>query len=202
MLAIDLGFRNEIVEGDSLTIITKLKSNKEDFSEIGAITDDTRHLLRNLGSYRLSFIRRGGNKVAHELARERISLSRLTKSRLKKLQSALKLLQLRIVYVPTHRDRFVLGFSPKKLTFSACCFLVLSSVALALISRFSRCARRDGQRILVGLASLSFLFPFRFSSFLLLVFPLLFCFFGLPYFKGPLPFVSIMKLAGNIFKKE
>ncbi|KAK9045072.1 hypothetical protein V6N11_058962 [Hibiscus sabdariffa] len=65
---------NKGKEGDSLSIITKLKANKEDFSEIGANIDDACYFLRRLGTHRLSFIRRGGNKVAHELARERFSL--------------------------------------------------------------------------------------------------------------------------------
>ncbi|KAL4335266.1 hypothetical protein GQ457_07G037440 [Hibiscus cannabinus] len=73
--AIDLGFRKVIVEGDSLTVITKLKSTDRDFSEIGAITEDTRCFLRNLECSRLSFIRRRGNRVAHELARERFSIT-------------------------------------------------------------------------------------------------------------------------------
>ncbi|KAK8673927.1 hypothetical protein V6N13_112236 [Hibiscus sabdariffa] len=66
---------NVIVEGDSITVITKLKSKELDFSKIRAITEDTCRLLGNLASSRLSFIRRGGNRVAHELARERFSLT-------------------------------------------------------------------------------------------------------------------------------
>ncbi|KAK8489851.1 hypothetical protein V6N13_050317 [Hibiscus sabdariffa] len=53
----------------------KLKSKENDFSEIGAITEDTCSLLGNLENSRLSFVRRGGNRVAHELARERFSLT-------------------------------------------------------------------------------------------------------------------------------
>ncbi|GMJ00600.1 hypothetical protein like AT2G34320 [Hibiscus trionum] len=75
ILSIELGFRKVVIEGDSLTVINKLKSKEVDFSEIGAITEDSRKLLRNLESYWLSFTRRGGNKVAHELAREQLNIA-------------------------------------------------------------------------------------------------------------------------------
>ncbi|GMJ02408.1 hypothetical protein like AT4G29090 [Hibiscus trionum] len=74
-LAIDLRLRNLVIEGDSLTVIKKLRSKGPDSSNISVIMADAKQLLGCLDSYQISFIRRGGNRVAHELARERLSIA-------------------------------------------------------------------------------------------------------------------------------
>ncbi|KAK8713134.1 hypothetical protein V6N13_148359 [Hibiscus sabdariffa] len=68
-LAIDLGFRSEQIEGDSLTIIKKLQSASVDKSVISPIINDIRVLMDSFEEITFSFVNRAGNAAAHELAR-------------------------------------------------------------------------------------------------------------------------------------
>ncbi|GMI85884.1 hypothetical protein HRI_002257700 [Hibiscus trionum] len=64
----DLGFRRAIVEGDSLSVIRKLCSSAEDFSEISAIIHDIK--ARVSGFEKISFQHTfwPSNRVAHLIA--------------------------------------------------------------------------------------------------------------------------------------
>ncbi|KAK9030169.1 hypothetical protein V6N11_031600 [Hibiscus sabdariffa] len=74
-LALDLGFRYVILEGDSLSVIKKLKSEKEDFSEISALIWDAKQLSRAFSLCQFRFTPRDSNKVAHAMAQEWTSSS-------------------------------------------------------------------------------------------------------------------------------
>ncbi|KAK8497281.1 hypothetical protein V6N11_050252 [Hibiscus sabdariffa] len=68
-LAVDLGFHHVILEGDSMVVTTRLKSEKEDLSEISAIIWDAKYLSRSFATCRFQFTHREGNQVAHAVAR-------------------------------------------------------------------------------------------------------------------------------------
>ncbi|KAL4279896.1 hypothetical protein GQ457_03G032320 [Hibiscus cannabinus] len=74
-LALDLGFRYVILEGDSLSVIKKLKSEKDDFSEISALIWDAKQLSRAFSLCQFRFTPRDSNKVAHAMAQEWTSSS-------------------------------------------------------------------------------------------------------------------------------
>ncbi|GMI97004.1 hypothetical protein like AT4G29090 [Hibiscus trionum] len=68
-LALDLGFRNAVVEGDALSIIKKLHAAGEDRSEVSALVWSALHLAKSFQRISFAFVAREGNIAAHELAR-------------------------------------------------------------------------------------------------------------------------------------
>ncbi|KAK8533138.1 hypothetical protein V6N12_076418 [Hibiscus sabdariffa] len=74
-LVLVFGFRYVILEGDSLSAIKKLKSEKENFSEISALIWDAKQLSRAFSLCQFRFTPRDSNKVAHAMAQEWISPS-------------------------------------------------------------------------------------------------------------------------------
>ncbi|KAL4346535.1 hypothetical protein GQ457_17G013180 [Hibiscus cannabinus] len=68
-LAADLGFQYVILEGDSMAVTERLRSEKEDLSEISAIIWDAKYLSRSFVTCRFQFTHREGNQVAHAVAR-------------------------------------------------------------------------------------------------------------------------------------
>ncbi|KAG8472769.1 hypothetical protein CXB51_034666 [Gossypium anomalum] len=66
--AMDMGFRNLIVEGDSLTTIKKLNSHKDDKSILRPITQNIRVLERSFEKVVYRFVPREVNRAAHALA--------------------------------------------------------------------------------------------------------------------------------------
>ncbi|KAK8558830.1 hypothetical protein V6N13_098456 [Hibiscus sabdariffa] len=61
ILAKDVGFRSVIVEGDALTVITKINRSFEDMSEIWAILQNIQALKRDFMYLSFEFIRRSNN---------------------------------------------------------------------------------------------------------------------------------------------
>ena len=57
-----------IVEGDSMTLITKLKKKVMVPTELGLLIGDILRLCSNFDFHAFSFVRREGNKIAHSLA--------------------------------------------------------------------------------------------------------------------------------------
>ncbi|GMI75965.1 hypothetical protein like AT2G13980 [Hibiscus trionum] len=66
----EAGFLNIIVEGDSLTVIRKLRTSIKDSSITGPIVYDNKEASKLFSSISFNHVRREANKVAHELAKE------------------------------------------------------------------------------------------------------------------------------------
>ncbi|KAL0004681.1 hypothetical protein SO802_012242 [Lithocarpus litseifolius] len=67
--AIDAGFTDLIVEGDSVNAMRSIISVKEIQSALGHVIGDFRHLMGALGRISVSCTKRNGNRVAHVLAK-------------------------------------------------------------------------------------------------------------------------------------
>ncbi|GMI87603.1 hypothetical protein like AT4G29090 [Hibiscus trionum] len=74
-LAADLGFRHVVVEGDSLSVIEKLKSGLDDRLDISAIVWNAQMLAQNFRTCTFSFIPRNGNFPVHAMAKESFNFS-------------------------------------------------------------------------------------------------------------------------------
>ncbi|XVF18343.1 hypothetical protein REPUB_Repub11eG0013500 [Reevesia pubescens] len=71
LFALEIGFREVEVEGDSLLTICAVKNNAEDLenhSFAGAIIEFIKKLLPSFRSYKLKHVKRAGNEVANALA--------------------------------------------------------------------------------------------------------------------------------------
>ncbi|XP_023905928.1 uncharacterized protein LOC112017706 [Quercus suber] len=66
--AVDAGFSELVIEGDNSSIIKAISALQDDFSLLGNVIGDIHHLIMNLHWVRIECTRRGGNRVAHELA--------------------------------------------------------------------------------------------------------------------------------------
>ena len=66
--AVDAGFTKLIIEGDNVNVMQAISSSHINCSLLGYVVDDIRHLIHCLEWAKISFTRRGGNKVAHALA--------------------------------------------------------------------------------------------------------------------------------------
>ncbi|MBA0869182.1 hypothetical protein Goshw_024265 [Gossypium schwendimanii] len=64
----DMGFRKVVVEGDSLTVIKKLKTNFTDRSILSPISQHIRVLAEAFEEVTYNFVPREVNRAAHELA--------------------------------------------------------------------------------------------------------------------------------------
>ena len=65
---VDASFSEFIIEGDNSSIIKVISALQDDHSLLGNVIGDIHHLIRNLHWVRIECTRRGGNRVAHELA--------------------------------------------------------------------------------------------------------------------------------------
>ena len=65
----DMGFRNIIMQGDSLNVVKALKSQSDDNSYFGLVINDCKSLSCLFSSSLVSHVRRVGNSVAHALAK-------------------------------------------------------------------------------------------------------------------------------------
>ena len=68
-LALDLGFKEVEVEGDSTTIVKALSQSKTHYTFYGHIINDIKFASQLLVSVKFMHVKRDGNKVAHSLAR-------------------------------------------------------------------------------------------------------------------------------------
>ncbi|XP_075654938.1 uncharacterized protein LOC142625122 [Castanea sativa] len=66
--AVDAGFTRLIIEGDNTNVMHAISLDVANFSFLGNVVGDIRHLISGLQWATTSKIRRGGNKVAHVLA--------------------------------------------------------------------------------------------------------------------------------------
>ncbi|XP_065637085.1 uncharacterized protein LOC136070709 [Quercus suber] len=67
--ALEAGFGDLIVEGDNLNVMRAVVSNRSDWSRLGNLVDDVRHLAGRLRLVDFQCIRRSADGVAHSLAR-------------------------------------------------------------------------------------------------------------------------------------
>ena len=65
---VDSGFTRLVIEGDNSNVMQAISSDVANYSFLGNVVDDIRHLMSGLQWASPSKIRRGGNKVAHVLA--------------------------------------------------------------------------------------------------------------------------------------
>ncbi|MBA0702012.1 hypothetical protein Goari_020570, partial [Gossypium aridum] len=63
-----MGFRDIVVEGDSLTVITKLNNQEDDRSVICNILKEIKLKAAKFRNSSFRFVPHSANKVAHELA--------------------------------------------------------------------------------------------------------------------------------------
>ncbi|MBA0701815.1 hypothetical protein Goari_027351, partial [Gossypium aridum] len=73
-LCLDLGLRILEVEGDSLTVIKKAKSNEDDRSEISAYIEDMKKMTKDFQVCTFKHVQRSANGVAHQLVSEGLKL--------------------------------------------------------------------------------------------------------------------------------
>ena len=66
--AADTSFYELIIEGDNCSVMKVVSALQDDHSLLGNVLGDVHHLVRNLQWVRIECTRRGGNRVAHELA--------------------------------------------------------------------------------------------------------------------------------------
>ncbi|XP_030936248.1 uncharacterized protein LOC115961400 [Quercus lobata] len=66
--AIDASFSELVIKGDNSNVMKALSSSLADWSLLGNVVDDVRHLVFRMHWVNFSCIRRGGNWVAHALA--------------------------------------------------------------------------------------------------------------------------------------
>ena len=65
---VDAGFFELVIEGDNSSTMKANSTLQDDHSMLGNVIEDIHHLIRNLQWARIECIRRGGNRVVHELA--------------------------------------------------------------------------------------------------------------------------------------
>ena len=76
--ALELGFENIILEGDSDVLIKLLNSCSRSLAPFGHLINDIMFLASRFTCFRATHVRRHCNKVAHLLARKSISFSPLS----------------------------------------------------------------------------------------------------------------------------
>ena len=76
-LALETGFQQITLEGDSQILISALVNNTHSLSSFGHILKDIQVLASCFSKINYSHVRRHCNTVAHSLARRAISLSQL-----------------------------------------------------------------------------------------------------------------------------
>jgi len=76
-VALESGLNKGVLEGDSLILMSALKSNSHSFSQFGHIVNDIQHSASQFFIISYSHVRRHCNTVAHSLARQAISFSSL-----------------------------------------------------------------------------------------------------------------------------
>ena len=62
---VDAGFTWLVIKGDNSNVMQAITSDVANYSFLGNVVDDIRHLMSSLQWATSSKIRRGGNKVAH-----------------------------------------------------------------------------------------------------------------------------------------
>ncbi|MBA0662786.1 hypothetical protein Goklo_006859 [Gossypium klotzschianum] len=74
-LCLDLGLRRLVVEGDSFTVVKKVKLNQVDRFEISTYIKDIKKMSSEFLSCTFMHVQRSANTVIHQLASERLRLN-------------------------------------------------------------------------------------------------------------------------------
>ena len=64
-----MGMTKPHLEGDAKTVIDALLSNTEDQSQMGNVIDEIKEELQSVPHWRVSFVKRDGNRVAYVLSK-------------------------------------------------------------------------------------------------------------------------------------
>ena len=67
--AIDIGFFDLIIEGDSVQVMNAIRSRKADLSRLGHIFEDIQVLISGQNWVEVEWVNRKANSFAHNLAR-------------------------------------------------------------------------------------------------------------------------------------
>ncbi|XP_042958139.1 uncharacterized protein LOC122293700 [Carya illinoinensis] len=73
-LAKDLEFSPVILEGDALRIVNGINQQVERWDRVGMVMYDTSLVLSSLCQWSMAFVRRCGNQMAHNLAKDSLKL--------------------------------------------------------------------------------------------------------------------------------
>ena len=70
----ELGFRNVILEGDSLGLIKALKSTKGSLSPTSLLVDNVKRVVISFERLLYSHVKRNGNRVTHSLVKNALRI--------------------------------------------------------------------------------------------------------------------------------
>lgn len=70
----ELGIRNIILQGDSLTVVNSIQQAKEDWNSAGILVRDIKHLLSGFQRWSVRHVSRNVNMVANCLAKYALGL--------------------------------------------------------------------------------------------------------------------------------
>ena len=73
--AIEASFSSLVIKGDNALVMNAISCSAEKNSLLGHIFEDIQQLVRGLQYASISYIKRGGNMVAHSLARHARTIS-------------------------------------------------------------------------------------------------------------------------------
>ncbi|KAF5450671.1 hypothetical protein F2P56_031001 [Juglans regia] len=74
----EMGFNKVIFEGDALVIINTVKENVMCWTWYGQVVEDVKSSLKELLHWKILFVRRDGNMIAHRLAKFALNIGKLT----------------------------------------------------------------------------------------------------------------------------
>lgn len=77
MITLEAGFRDLVVETDNMKLYTHMYKSIHEATAFGKITNDIMYLSKSCNSCVFSFVKRGGNSVAHELAKSCSNISNM-----------------------------------------------------------------------------------------------------------------------------
>ena len=66
--AMDIGFSDRVIEGDSVQVINAIKASKANLSRLGHVVEDIQMLISGLRWAEICWVRRSANRVTHSLA--------------------------------------------------------------------------------------------------------------------------------------
>ena len=70
----DMGFTRIMLEGDALSVITKILQSEPSLSDIGNLVDAAKDLMKSFNGCNVQYVRREANEAAHCLAKSALSL--------------------------------------------------------------------------------------------------------------------------------
>ncbi|XP_035547305.1 uncharacterized protein LOC118348876 [Juglans regia] len=74
----EMGFNKVVFEGDTLVMINALKENVVCWTWYGQVVEEVKSSLKELLHWKIQFVRRDGNMIAHKLAKFALNIGNLT----------------------------------------------------------------------------------------------------------------------------